>query len=167
MSVIQKVANRIQARRRASSNTNSSSPAPTGESENDRVSFSTVNRQDSSDFCLVDGQKETSRDRSGSPDNFHHELNQVADELFQDFDYEDEQPRLKAAGDQVSESTSKPWRQASKDVYEQQLELLQDQLMTAMMEKQTLECKDTILIKIMRSLIQLTVYINDRPANNL
>lgn len=138
MSVIQKVANRIQARRRAGST--NTSPAQTG---NDDVSFSSVNRQDSSEFCLVDDQKETNRERSGSPDSFHHELNQVAEELFQDFDYESEQPRLKASGDHVSESTSKPWHQASKDVYEQQLELLQDQLMTAMMDKQALECKDT------------------------
>lgn len=55
---------------------------------------------------------------------------------------DEEQPRPKPQGggakvDDVIES--KPWRQGSQEVYEQQLELLQGHLTTAMMQNQNLQ----------------------------
>ena len=65
---------------------------------------------------------------------------------------EEEEPRSKRGATGVVEKEadpvkSKPWLSASKEVYEEQLELLQEQLMSSMMANQTLQsecmcCRD-------------------------
>ena len=135
MSVIQKVANRIQARRRGGSEPTPSQSAPTSDS----VHFNTsggIGRLNSQDFCVVD-ETDTSEPIPKLEDagEDSEDLEQVTEDLFGDFDYEGEEPKHKV----LKQEERKPWAEASKDVYEQQLELMQDQLMTTMMEKQSLE----------------------------
>lgn len=133
MSVIQRVANRIQARRRVGSNASSPPPSEALANSGEGVS---VSRDDMGGFYVVDETVGVDVERDDSLD---HDLNHVAEELFND-DCESKEPRLKPAGPGRPVS-SKPWHEASKDVYEQQLELLQDQLMTVMVDKQAMECE--------------------------
>lgn len=131
MSVIQKVANRIQARRRGTdSSITSTSSVP---SEQTSVTYSATTGHidnQTTGFCVVD-------ETDGS-DQHSSDLQQVTEDLFGDFDYEsEEQPKPKPV-------KKKPWQEASKDVYEQQLELLQEQLTSTIMAKQAVECTLTL-----------------------
>ncbi len=132
MSMIQKVANRINARRRTGTGSDSSITSP---SEQPPVSYTNSDAGGHLDsetgFCVV---KETDQSRT--------DVEQVTEDLFGDFDYEneDEEPKHKP----LKQEPKRPWREASKDVYEQQLELLQEQLTSTLIEKQTLDCKHTL-----------------------
>ncbi len=125
MSVIQKMANRIQARRRGTD-----SSIPSTSSEQTSVSYSATGLVENQDYLVVD--------ETDSSDQHSSDLQQVTEDLFGDFDYESEEPRHKPIIQK-----KKPWQEASKDVYEQQLELLQEQLTSTLMEKQAVECMCT------------------------
>ncbi|XP_064400185.1 GRAM domain-containing protein 4-like isoform X2 [Halichondria panicea] len=126
MSMIQKVAHRIQEARRRTGTTGSDSSIISS-SEQPPVSYSNSpagGQVDSQGFCVVDETERT-------------DLEQVTEDLFGDFDYENEREEPKHKP--LKQEPKRPWREASKDVYEQQLEILQEQLTSTLIEKQTLE----------------------------
>ena len=128
--MIQKVAHRIQEVRRRNTGTGSDSSIISS-SEQPPVSYSNSpagGQVDSQGFCVVDETERT-------------DLEQVTEDLFGDFDYENEREEPKHKP--LKQEPKRPWREASKDVYEQQLEILQEQLTSTLIEKQTLECKHT------------------------
>ncbi len=122
------MAGRIQARRRG---TDSSITSTTPEQTS--VSYSTVTTEhtDNQDGYCVRVVDDTDDSNEQSTD-----LQQVTEDMFGDFDYESEEPKHKP----VTQKAKKPWQEASKDVYEQQLELLQEQLTSSIMDKQAVEC---------------------------
>lgn len=135
MSVIQMVANRIQARRRGGSDTTSNG----GQSPASSISYSATGRLDSQEFSLVDESE-----MNGQSDSGDSEAERVSKDLFEDFDYEaeDQEPRHKP----LKQAEKKPWKEVSPDVLMLQLESLQSQLVAAMLakenalsEKQTVE----------------------------
>ena len=55
----------------------------------------------------------------------------------------DEEDGLEGGGEgEVEACKEKPWQRVDKEVYEEQLEKLQEQLIHSMVENQTLQCED-------------------------
>lgn len=158
-----KIGNRIEGiRNRSRQDTASASASDASGSASSAPSFSQLQRMSSADggFLLVEDSEARSsleEEEEEEEDGGHHlalEQHGVGDDPLSDIDREleelvipdeedgGEQPRPKAEVGGVKEEEvvkSKPWQKGSQEVYEQQLELLQGHLTTAMIENQNLQ----------------------------
>ena len=148
-----KVVSRLQARRRAAS-------GHSGEGEGTEVAYSSLesaSRNESGSFLIVDGDQEDQEERTINAEgrDEHEALFQASDDL-EGLELElegDDEPHSKPRRDKNGSSDDggvpveeqpakiKPWQSASKDVYEQQLQLMQEQLEYAMIENQQLKSR--------------------------
>ena len=150
-----KVVNRISAR--ADRRHNSADDGREARSFSSPCTFSELRRQQSADgFLMVDNGEavpsvgeERGRGRWEERDVSHDDASMLEGDDLEGLDIpdDDEDPHLKdrekSKSRFKSEVQTKPWLGCSKEVYEQQLLLLNEQLTSAMIENQSLQSKCT------------------------